>query len=131
MNNTITRLITVLLLTGLVAGLGGCCTFCSLVKDITYSWDIPDSQADCGPAPADGGLYEYKDTVPFSPDLDGGPGIVDRDGGPGIVDRDENHVAKYCLKTCPPGREHAGPPVLDLHNNTNFVRAERRCVPAS
>lgn len=129
MNITITRLITVLMLAGLVAGLGGCCTFCKEIKDINYGWDIPGSQNDCDPN--NEGLYEYKDSVPFSPDLDGGPGIVDRDGGPGIVDREGNFVTKYCLKTCPPGKEHAGPPIVDFHNNTNFVRAERRCVPAS
>jgi hypothetical protein len=127
MKNEPTRLIGMLMLVVLVSMLTGCCTFCSLVKDITYSWDIPGSQADCGPAPTDGGLYEYKDTVPFSPDNDGGPGVVDRDGGPGIVDRDGNHVTKYCLKTCPASLNHAGPPIVDLHNNTNFVRAERRC----
>jgi hypothetical protein len=127
MKNMLTRLFSVLMLAGLVSGLTGCCTFCSLVKDITYSWDVPNSQADCGPAPANGGLYEFKDSTPFSPDLDGGPGIVNRDGGPGIVRRDGGNVTKYCLKTCPAGQVHAGPPLVDIHNTTNFVRAERRC----
>lgn len=129
MKNTITRLVTLLMLAGLAAGLGGCCTFCKQIKDINYGWDIPGSQSACDPN--NEGLYEYKDTVPFSPDLDGGPGIVDRDGGPGIVDREGQFVTKYCLKSCPPNRKHDGPPKLDFHNNTNFVRAERRCIPAS
>lgn len=110
---------------GMLVGLGGCCTFCGELKDINYGWDIPSSNAQCDPNSEN--AYVYKDAVPFSPDLDGGPGIVDRDAGPGIVDRDGDYVTRYCLKVCPGGTTEAGPPIIDFHNTTNFVRAERRC----
>jgi len=109
----------------MLLGLAGCCAMCGELKDINYGWDIPSNNADCDPGGSN--QYTFRDSVPNSPDLDGGPGIVDRDGGPGIVDRDGDYVTQYCFKVCPAGTTEAGPPIVDFHNPTEFVRAERRC----
>ncbi len=93
----------------------------AITSDIAYSFDIPQSQADCPTG------TEYTISVPGSPELDGGPGIVDRDGGPGIRDRDNNHVTRYCQRPCTGGQVASGKMVIDWHNNASHVVAARHC----
>lgn len=117
--NNILKKLTVGSIVGSFVVLGGCCC---LGEDVCYSWDIPESQADCPTG------TQFMQSVPGDSDLDGGPGIVDRDGGPGIVDRDGNFITDYCLKPCEGSEVPTGPTIIDWHNPNDHVVAYRRCV---
>ena len=109
--------------------LGGCfdddCEEC-VQKDITYAWDIPQSQDDC----AEGTIYT-DDSGGEGGDADG-TGIVDRDGT-GIVDRDGDSVLQYCLHPCAGNEvpDPSGDIFIKWDNDNDFVEAHPGCFEPS
>ena len=119
-----TRHLAVLTGAALTVTLTGCWHDCPYEDaDIVYSWEIPESQADCPSG------TEYRDSATAASGiLDGGASIVDRDGGATIVDRDGNPVKQHCYRPCADGEMPVGKTIVDWQHNGDFVVGYQICT---
>lgn len=108
MNNKNAKHASLTILPVLLLGISAC-------EDVSYEYDIPQSQAQCP------GGTTFRS---------GGSAIIDRSGGSSIRDRHANPVTSYCEEAeCPGGNWSTVSPEMDWHlTKGKYVVANRTCL---